>query len=243
MEKVLAHVEKRYEAKTEKGTIHFDSKKELLKHIEKIFSTHGEVALYYGNELITHQKKKCYDYWLCDELWTNVKEFAGIYHLTTDWSWLANVCDNNQWYKLLNKKSFYVEESMYNWMRNAYSTFEDLSSDYNVGDLIIDKANKDIVFKITKKLKTSLSVVVESVDNQSFFGTSYKKRVRYNKLNSVVKINDPVNEMPRSYWYFWNRNTVENPGKGTGKHYYQGGSLHHYFMTMKQNRELQYISY
>ena len=64
MEQLIAHTEKNYVVKTENYTVYFDSKKELMKQIKTIFSTHSDVSVFYGDELISHQKKDTYEFWI-----------------------------------------------------------------------------------------------------------------------------------------------------------------------------------
>lgn len=253
MEKVIAHTEKNYVVKTENYTVYFDSKKELMKQIESIFSTHSDVSVFYGDELISHQKKDTYEYWIPEDLWNIVKGYAGIYKISTDWSWLSVVCNEKKklatdevgylrrkmrngplitWKDYLSSKSFYIEKELYEWLRTKFSTYQDLSKDYTIGDTIIDIELKDIVYKITKICEKSLSVKTELAENTNVFGLSYKERSRFMKLNNVKKVKNIYTEMPRSFftaYHTYNPDPVSvKDANRLGTHYTEGKSLFSY---------------
>lgn len=253
MEQIIAHTEKNYVVKTENYTVYFDSKKELMKQIETIFSTHSDVSVFYGDELISQQKKDTYEFWIPEDLWNIVKGYAGIYKITTDWSWLSVVCNEKKklasvsdhllsenlqkriqpitWKEYLSSKSFYIEKELYEWLRTKFSTYQDLSKDYTIGDTIIDIELKDIVYKITKISEKSLSVKTELAENTNVFGLSYKERSRFMKLNNVKKVKNIYTEMPRSYFTVFLTHYPDPLTKDLnrlGKHYSVGKCLFSY---------------
>lgn len=266
MEQLIAHTEKNYVVKTENYTVYFDSKKELMKQIKTIFSTHSDVSVFYGDELISHQKKETYEFWIPEDLWNIVKGYAGIYKISTDWSWLSVVCNEKKklaaywnhflseyksrtpitWKDYLSSKSFYIEKELYEWLRTKFSSYQDLSKDYTIGDTIIDIEHKDIVYKITKIGEKSLSVKTELAENTNVFGLSYKERSRFMKLNNVKKVKNIYTEMPRSFFtayhtYHPDPVSVKDANR-LGTHYTEGKSLFSYNNQVSMECKLNALS-
>jgi len=65
---------------------------------------------------------------LCDDVWGVIKEFAGIYNISTDWEWLGYVCQHQiyPWYNSLRRKSFFVKEQLYVWIKVFVGNVRDL---------------------------------------------------------------------------------------------------------------------
>ena len=230
------------------------------------FSTHSDVSVFYGDELISHQKKDTYEFWIPEDLWNIVKGYAGIYKISTDWSWLSVVCNEKKklaaywnhflseyksrtpitWKDYLSSKSFYIEKELYEWLRTKFSSYQDLSKDYIIGDTIIDIEHKDIVYKITKIGEKSLSVKTELAENTNVFGLSYKERSRFMKLNNVKKVKNIYTEMPRSFFtayhtYHHDPVSVKDANR-LGTHYTEGKSLFSYNNQVSMECKLNALS-